>query len=309
MRDIILSFPQQLEKGIAAARDIKPGREYSRVIACGMGGSMMPAGILSMVRPGIFIYPNYGLPADAGKNDLVLCTSWSGTTEEVLTGYTKARELGLDTIAIATGGRLAELARTDGTPLILLPADPIPPRTGVGYMTAAMLSIFGLEKELEFILDSASFEAEGKEVAEGLKGKVPIFYASWRWRKLASFWKILVNENAKTHAFWNSVPPAVHNEIAGFEGANREQFHPVIIRDTGESPEDKRNFNALLAIFDGIGYNYSTVKLSGEDNRPLQKVFNNYILGLWTSYYLALNLGVKPEDTELIERFKKLKAK
>lgn len=53
-------------------------------------------------------------------------------------------------------------------------------------------------------------------------------------------------------------------------------------------------------------YNYNIVNLSSNIN-PLETVLNNYILTLWTTYYLAKKIGVNPEDIELIEEYKHLK--
>ena len=71
-------------------------------------------------------------------------------------------------------------------------------------------------------------------------------------------------------------------------------------------PRYVRDLDATIAILDKQEYNYSIVNLSVGDN-PLETVLNNYILGLWTSFYLAQKIGVNPEDIELIERYKKLK--
>ena len=72
-------------------------------------------------------------------------------------------------------------------------------------------------------------------------------------------------------------------------------------------PRYVRDLDATIAILDQQEYNYSIVNLSVGDN-PLETVLNNYILGLWTSFYLAQKIGVNPEDIELIEEYKKLKS-
>ena len=61
-----------------------------------------------------------------------------------------------------------------------------------------------------------------------------------------------------------------------------------------------------IAILNKQEYNYSIVNLSSSDN-PLETVLNNYLLCLWTGFYLAKKIGVDPEEIELIERYKELK--
>jgi glucose/mannose-6-phosphate isomerase len=307
MRDIILNFPKQFAAGIAAAKDTELKRAYSRIICCGMGGSAVPGEIISMIRHDVVVHWDYDLPATAGKDDLVLCTSWSGGTEETISSYEKARALGLDVIAVTKGGELAERAKANGTQLVLLPNEDIPPRTAAGYMTGALMKLIGSESELDIQLQAAGTEELGKSLAEKISTKVPLVYTSYPLRKLAGFWKIFFNENAKVPSFANWAPSMVHNELAGFESKTRDQFIPIVLRDPAETVDHRRNLDALLAIFDKMSYNYITVQLSS-NTKVLEKVFENYILGLWTSYYLAKNLGTDPANTELIEEFKKLKA-
>lgn len=279
-----------------------------------MGGSIIPAEILLTYEENsskktdrnIIINRGYDLPQGTTKNDLAVCISWSGNTEETISSYNAALKLGLETLVIASGGKLAEESRKNKNSLILIGDRATPPRLAAGYMTAALLKVLGLEKELKFNLDPSAQEKNGKELAEKLADKIPIIYSSYNWRYLAKFWKILINENAKTPAFWNYFPGLAHNELVGFS-RELKGYYPVIIKDADNDPRQNKNTDAAIAIFNRLGYNYSIVNLASGTRNPLEKIFNNYILGLWTSYYLGKSLGVDPEDTKLIEEFKKLK--
>lgn len=307
MRDIILSFPTQFQKGISAAASVSLNKKYVRIITCGMGGSAIAGEMLSLIDPRTVVHWDYDLPTNTSQEDLVICTSWSGGTEETISAYEKARQLGVDVICITMGGQLAEKAKVNNTPLVVLPAESIPPRTAVGIMTAALLKVVGQEKELPINIDAGLFEVRGKEIAQAIGAKTPLIYTTFPWRKLAGQWKVLFNENAKVHAFANWLPSAAHNEIAGFSSNTRNQFATIVMQDLQDNPRHKKSLAALLAIFDKMEYNYSIVELSPGGTRPLEKAFFAYILGLWTSYYLAENLGVDPSVIELVEQFKQLK--
>jgi len=84
-------------------------------------------------------------------------------------------------------------------------------------------------------------------------------------------------------------------------------FYPIIFRDERDLPRYVRDLDATIAILNKQEYNYSIVNLSSSDN-PLETILNNYILGLWTIYYLAQKIGVDPKEIELIEEYKKLKS-
>lgn len=313
MRDLILNFPEQIKIGKGLAKDFKLGREYKRVVVCGMGGSIIPGLILLTYQehknkgPGVpvIVNNNYGLPSDVTSEDLVVCVSWSGTTEETISAYKTALERGISPVVITKGDELGKLAKENGNPLITLPDEKSPPRLSVGYMTGALFAILGLQNELDINLDPTILENRGKELAEKIGAKFPLIYTSYSWRKLGAMWKANINETAKTPAYWNYVPIMAHDELETYERKNLP-FYPIIFRDGKDQPQYLRNLNAAIAIFDELEYNYSIIDLDSS-NKILETIFNNYILGLWTSYYLAQNLGVDPEDINLIDKFKQLK--
>ena len=74
-----------------------------------------------------------------------LCASYSGNTEETLACYEAAGRLGARRVVVTTGGKLAELARADGVPVIPL-AGGFQPRAAVAYMTVAALEVAALSR-------------------------------------------------------------------------------------------------------------------------------------------------------------------
>lgn len=305
MRDLILDLPRQLDEGIAAARPHAPKKQYRRFIICAMGGSSVAGEMLSMIRDNVVIHWDYGLPANIQDGDLIVCISWSGNTEEVLSSYDAARSKGSDTFAITTGGKLADRARSENTPLVLLTSRSSVPRAAEGYMVGALFGALGLEQELPTGLEPAKFEQKGEEIAEALAGRIAVIYSAYPWRKAAGWFKTLLNENAKLHAFAANLPSAAHNELAGWSGPYQNTAVPVFIRDAADSPEFSRTLDAMLAILEKMGYDGITLELAG--TTVPEKALNAYILGLWTSVHAAQARGVDPADTTLIEEFKKLK--
>src|SRR3954453_11973133 len=113
------------------------------LIVAGMGGSAV-GGRLALgalgnrLRRPLVVADGYGLPGWAGPSTLVLCSSYSGTTEETLSCYDEAASRGAPRIVATTGGPLAERARCDGVPVISLPSG-FQPRAAVGYSLVAAL--------------------------------------------------------------------------------------------------------------------------------------------------------------------------
>ena len=318
MRDIILNFPNQIKEGLKAAGDFKVQKEkYDRIVICGMGGSAMPGMIYLTSQehknkgPGVpvIIHSSYDLPSDVTSKDLVICISWSGATEETTSSLKKALEKKIDAVVITNtvrpGDTLAELAQQNNIKTIIVPVDGIAPRFAIGYMTMVLFAILGHAKDLEFSLDANIAENEGKELANKIGSKIPLIYTTYSWRKLGSLWKANFNENSKVPAYFNFLPAMAHNELVMYARKGLPCY-PIILKDNNDNPYHLRDLKATIAILDRQEYNYTIVDLSSSTN-PLETILNNYILGLWTSYYLAQNLGVNPDDISIIEEFKKLK--
>lgn len=289
LREALSGFGESLHQGARSARPLTT--PFRRILVCGMGGSSVAGEMLALIRDDVIVHPDAGLPDGAAVTDLVVCVSWSGNTAEVLAAYDDARALGAPLAVITSGGTLAQRAKTDGVALTLLPHNDAPPRANAGLMTGALLAMIGSADALPAI-DATALESEGKTLADAIGDRLPVFYASYPSRALATWFKTTVNENAKRHAWASSFPSAAHNEIMGWKTASPDMFIPVVI---GDLPQ-------VVAFFRQMGYTVSTAQISG--SVPLEQAINGYILALWTSYYLALNAGVDPADTTIIETFK-----
>jgi glucose/mannose-6-phosphate isomerase len=113
------------------------------LIVAGMGGSaiggrLAAAGLGSRLTRPLAIADGYELPGWAGPQTLVLCSSYSGQTEETLACYDDAVSRGAPRIVATTGGELAERARRDRVPVIPIPGG-FQPRAAVGYSLVSAL--------------------------------------------------------------------------------------------------------------------------------------------------------------------------
>src|SRR5687767_14644549 len=90
--------------------------DFSNVVLGGMGGSGIAGQIVKswffdkMPVP-VETIADYNMPAYANNKTLVILYSYSGGTEETLNLFSEAKEKGCAIICIATGGKLAELAK------------------------------------------------------------------------------------------------------------------------------------------------------------------------------------------------------
>jgi len=315
MRETILNFPEQFKEGIEKAKDIKVEGKFENIIICGMGGSALPADLLfsylNDLKLPFYIHRSYKLPPQADKESLIICISFSGNTQETISAFKEAQEKKIKIAVIAAGGELAELAQEYNRPLVLLPSLRIQPRWAIGYLFGALaktLSNSGLIKDRsDEILKTAEnlkpldLENKGKILAEKLIGKIPLIYASDKFKALARIWKIKLNENSKTMAFWNYFPELNHNEMVGY--GDNGNFHVILLRSSDDHPKILKAMDLIIVLLKKKGIGVDLVEIEGKS--ILEKLFNNLILSDWVSYYLAKEYKIDPAPVEIVEEFKK----
>ena len=336
MREVILNFPKQFPVGLDAAEDVKIFGDFNQIIFCGVGGSALPGSILKMLQIfygwpiNIRIHRSYGLPTRLSPRPLIFAVSYSGNTEEAISSYQEAKEKNLSVIGITTNGKLAELCKKDKNLWVKLPKEKIQPRSAIGYQFASLIRVLSnsnIIKNLdEEILDMSKFlkpkalEKQGKELALKIKGKVPIIYASDKYRTLAQLWKINFNENSKSPAFWNYFPELNHNEMEGMahelecDCVEKPIFHILILRDKKlDHPRILKRMKITAELLKEKGLKVDTIDIQGLALAKastgkldvLTKIFSSYILANWTSYCLALEYETDPSPVKTVEEFKK----
>src|SRR5574338_948748 len=123
----------------------QPDREVHNIVVAGMGGSALAAGFFRS-WPGINvpfeIVRNYALPTYVDEHTLVVCSSYSGNTEETLAAFEDAasRESRPMIVAIASGGKLQAKATEAGVPFVQLPGG-FQPRMTLGYQLRALVEV------------------------------------------------------------------------------------------------------------------------------------------------------------------------
>lgn len=333
MRQIILNFPKQFEIGAKAAENIKPDGVFDNIVICGVGGSALPGSLLlalADISIPVFIHRDYNLPANVNDKSLIVCISFSGNTEETLSAYQEAIEKSYKPIAICTGGKLEQMAKENGLPVVIVPNDCLQPRFGAGYLVSALIKILdncGITKNLsgEVLgvaknLKPETFDAQGKALAEKLVNKTPIVYTSNQYKSVARIWKIKFNENAKIMAFWNYFPELNHNEMCGFTNLKSKienlpadashqamqaglKYYFIILKDGQEDERIIKRMELTAELIKEAGAEVDFVEMAGETK--MEKIFNCLLLGDWASYYLALAYMQDPVPVEIVEKFKK----
>lgn len=319
MRDAILNFHKQFsyKPEIINGKKLK---RYEKYIILGMGGSHLAADLLCYWNPylDVTVHEDYGLPGyhdDVLKNSLIIASSYSGNTEEVLDGMREAREKNFPLAVISVGGKLIEIAKKEGVPYVQMPNTGIQPRSALGFSLKALFKILGEEaarEELEMLelsLHPDELEIPGKALAEKLRGSVPVIYTSRSNRPIAYNWKIKFNETGKIPAFYNVVPEMNHNEMTGFDIQPNtkelaEKFYFILIKDAADHDKVIKRMDVLEKLYLRRGLKIEIQELHGRSQ--FEKVFSSLLLADWAAYYTAEQYGLESEQVPMVEEFKRL---
>lgn len=122
----IESLPDQCKDAWSEANKVNVPETYKdiqNIIMCGMGGSGLGARIIESVYASELKLPiirinDYDLPDYVDHHSLVICSSYSGTTEEVVNCAKQAVEKRAKWMAIGTGNTLIDLAKKAYCPLL-----------------------------------------------------------------------------------------------------------------------------------------------------------------------------------------------
>jgi glucose/mannose-6-phosphate isomerase len=293
------------------------------LIVAGMGGSSvggrLAVGALGpRLRRPFALAMGYDIPPWIGPETLVLCSSYSGCTEETIATYDAAKAAGAPRIVATIGGPLAERARADGVPVVPLPGG-FQPRAAVGYSLVTALEAAALcgaapslRKEVEAAARLAAElagdwgpdgdeDSEPKRLARALEGTIPVVVGAGLTASAAYRWKTQINENAEMPAFASKLPEIDHNEIVGWAGAER-RLSAVFLED----PEaDERVLRRIEATAEIAADGAATVqRVSARGATRLERVVSLVLLGDLVSLYLAVLRGVDPVSVRAIELLK-----
>src|SRR3954452_17249821 len=318
MLDAVRALPAHLRDALWRIETARAGTmEAPAAFFCGMGGSAIGgdlaiAALSDRLTKPMFVARGYELPSWAPAGSAVLCSSYSGDTEETLACYAAAEALGAQRLVATTGGELAEVARRDGVPGIGLPAG-LQPRAAVGSMFCVAAELVALAlagPRIHTEIDAAAshlggaFEA-AEERARDLAGRVgdavPVIFGGDLTVPVAYRWKTQVNENAKQPGYSAALPEADHNELEGWTRAEG-RFAAIFLEDRDQHPRERRRFELTAKAIER--HAAAVIRLETEGETRTERLLHAVMLGDLFSIELAIAHGVDPMAVEGIDSFK-----
>lgn len=331
MFDVLKDFPLQVKGALRIAEkyNLKSfnTKGINNIIISGLGGSAIGGDLFRSytqydIKIPVTINRNYTLPKFAGKNSLVIISSYSGNTEETVSAYKQALELKCRIICITSGGEVKKLAKKNKNHCVIIPGG-LQPRCALGYSFFTLLTVFiklGLIKERkDEINEAVKILEEGRDeftnlnpednaalkIAVEIKGKLPVVYSSADVMDIVNLrWRGQISENAKILAYGNVYPEMNHNELVGWK-LNEDILKKIIViflKDPADNERIKLRMNITLDTIKKYAGNIITLESNAEGK--LARIFDLIYLGDWVSFYLAILNGVNPTPVDAISFLK-----
>lgn len=332
-RDTITStemLPEQLAAAWEEVKSIEVPQEYSKVtsiVFCGMGASIYGALVVKSLFGADFPYPlemvsDYHLPKYVGPNTLVVLTSYSGTTEEVLSCAQEAKQMDAKMLVLTKGGPLAEFAKTNNIPAYVFDGKLNPagvPRLGNGYTIIGLMGllhkagIITLDEEklkggIEHIKkNKARIIERAMHDAHSVMGHIPVIFMAEHLSGNAQILRNQFNETSKTFSAFYLIPDLNHHLMEGLQFPQPSNLKFMLFGSYSYSPKiQKRVELTMKVVQDNKQAIMEYIPLGTDKYQDFLEVLS---LGSYTTLYLGLLYEQNPAINPWVDYFKNELAK
>lgn len=310
-------FPDQCRQAWEESSKIEYGAEYKdiyNIVVCGMGGSRFtPKAIKELYKDRIKepyeIVEDYTLPAYVDSDTLVILSSYSGTTEEVLACYKEAKKAGARVTAVSS-------AKMVDSPSYVFDPKYNPcgqPRIGGGYLLmghVGILKALGLidvsNQEVEEAIVHAKTvnEHQGKELATMLFDTHPFIITAEFLKGFGNGFANQINETAKMISDYRYIPELNHHLMEGLK-------HPDTLHKNGlflfflsdlYSSSIRKRFAITEDVVKKQKIATHSVTLTGKTK--LAQLLEAFALSGFTTFHLAMLYKTDPVAIPWVTYFK-----
>jgi len=311
--------------------EIKP-RPVKQLIMSGMGGSILAARVIESLYAQELTVPlikvnDYHLPAWADQNSLLVCSSYSGTTEETVQTLKEAILKNCQILVICGGGELETLAKQHRLPLYKI--NPVynpcnQPRMAIGYsligqlvmvakaglLKLAQKEIDQLEPVLQTVIKTNQRDLPlavnpAKKLAQALHTKQIVMVAAEHLTGAFHVVKNQLNENAKQLSHRHDLPELNHHLLGGlrFPESNQKDVAFWLVNSKLYSPRLQTRVRLTIDVVQKNKIKAFTFTPSADTK--LAQVLELIQFGSFVNYYLTVLNRLDPAPIPWVAYFKK----
>jgi len=306
-------------------------KSISKIVVAGMGGSALGADVVLHLFKDKLTVPmtinrDYQLPNFVDSKTLVILSSYSGNTEEILACAEIAKSKKAQVAVISAGGKLSEIAKKNQYPRFLIKAKHNPsqqPRMAIGYSIMAFISILSAAKLLKFeekqlleiidVINQVTEKSKVEIIQEENQAKLLAFLSLERRPILvgAEFLEGALhtacnqfNENAKIFADYKVIPEINHHLLEGlnFPKSNPLNHFFIFFQSELYHPRNQKRVQLTQKLLEKKGMDSIVVNLESENK--ITQVFELITLTTFTNLYLAFLEKINPCPIPSVDWFK-----
>jgi len=329
------ALPEQLKQSFDESLRVSFPDTYTHVrnvLVCGMGGSRFTALIVKelfkeQITVPYAINDDYLIPHYVGPDTLVILSSYSGTTEEIIQNGKSAYQKKALLAGVAAGGEIVSFLKSVKAPVYEF--NPIhnpsgQPRIGFGYGVGGhmgMLANLGLVRDSSDHIASAINALPGllnpyklsipkdanpaKRMAQELYGTYPYYIVSEFLTGVGNAVANQTNETAKSISSFRVIPELNHHLMEGlkFPPELQKIARFVFFLSRLYSPKIQKRFSITKEVVEQNHIKTITHELKGKDK--IEQAFELMGFGSYLSMYLATLYGQDPTSIPFVNYFKK----
>lgn len=328
------ALPDQCLDAWEQAKDISVPESYSRIaniVTCGMGGSGLGARVIESVYAQDLKYPlvrvnDYNLPGFVNEDTLVICSAYSGTTEEPVECARQAIKKGTKWMAIGTGNTLIDMAKDSKVPYYQIKPQYNPsnqPRMAIGYSVIGQLilaskaglfklskySISNIVKVMSGVQRKNKVEVKGSQnkaklLAQKIYGRQVLFVSA---RHLVGSMHVVnnqMNENAKSLSYDVLIPELNHHLMEGLKHpfTNKDNVLVFFASSNLYSNNVQKRFEITKDVVSKNKLEIFDYELTAKTK--LGQAFELIQFGAYVNLYLSILYGQNPAPIPWVDYFK-----
>ncbi|PIZ24820.1 hypothetical protein COY48_00885 [Candidatus Collierbacteria bacterium CG_4_10_14_0_8_um_filter_43_86] len=332
--DSLTKFSRQIESGWHQAEfvnlDFDPNK-IKNIVFAGMGGSNLSAEIVQSLAPYLLTIPfeiiaNYRLPSYSDKKTLIILSSYSGNTEEIISCAQDAGARSCPRVCITSGGKLKDIAKNQRIPLIELDERHNPshsPRAGVCLSIGAVIGLLlrlnpsarkffnrkDIIQTIERVTDLVNVQKDTQEnpakaLALKHRGLGFIFFTANHLTGVGKLFSNYLNETAKTFCASFSFPDLNHHLLEGllYPSALKDDLSVLVLNSDAFPEIIQRRIRITREVLLKQKYRVTVIKPETAD--PVLQVFESLVFLVMFSYYLGIVNKVNPAINPWVDYLK-----
>ncbi len=316
---------EQLSAAWKEVQSLKVPPQYENIqniVFSGMGASIYGALVIKALLGPKFPYPveiisDYHLPEYVNSQTLVVLTSYSGTTEEVLSAAQEAKNKNAKMLILTKGGKLGEFAMENDIPSYIFDGKLNPagvPRLGCGYTILGLIGLLakaGIVQIKEENITSAvarvsplldKIRKDAARIAEKLADKIPIIICAEHLSGNAQIIRNQFNETSKVFSAYYLVPDLNHHLMEGLQFPKDSKLYFLLFQSKNFSPKIQKRMELTREV---ISQNKQIAEWIPLEGKTIYEDFTiMLLLGSYITLYLGLRYDQNPATNPWVDYFK-----